>query len=69
MQVVTFDSANRIRCVSISIVSDSVGEETERFTGVLSTDDPRVILQPDTITVVILEPEGKYHLFTCIAGT
>ena len=58
----TFDAVNDRRCVDVTIVDDSIVENTENFFGNLMTLDPGVRLSPDRAEIQIFEDpnDGKY---------
>ena len=57
-----FGSSNKKQCVLISVLNDTVPEDPEHFSVVLSMTTPLagVILTPDSATVVINDDDGEY---------
>ena len=58
-----FGSSNKKQCVQISITNDTVPEDPEHFSVVVSMTTPLagVILTPDNATVVINDYDGEYQ--------
>ena len=56
-----FGSSNKKQCVLIPVLNDTVPEDPEHFSVVLSMTTPLagVILTPDNVTVVINDDDGK----------
>ena len=59
-EVLTFEpSLNGSRlCVMVDIVNDSVLEEEQTFSVILSTADPDIIVQEDPAVVFIIDNDG-----------
>ena len=57
-----FGSSTRKRCVQISVLNDTIPEDPEHFSVVLSMTTPLagVILTPDNATVVINDDDGEW---------
>ena len=61
-QVLVFQPCDTRQCVNVSIVDDSVLEETEFFNATLASNaglDPRITLNPVTAVVNILDNDGR----------
>ena len=58
-----FGSSNNKRCVVIPVLNDTVPEDPEHFSVVVSMTTPLagVILTPDSATVVINDDDGEYQ--------
>ena len=58
-----FGSSNNKRCVVIPVLNDTVPEDPEHFSVVVSMTTPLagVILTPDNATVVINDDDGEYQ--------
>ena len=53
-----------MQCVNISIVGDTILENTESFLANLTTDDPSIILSPSMATINVLNDDSKFAYFT-----
>ena len=54
-----------VSCTSgINIIDDSILENNETFTAVLSTEDLDVLIDPTSATVTIVDNDGKIIQFT-----
>ncbi len=53
---------SRMLCANITIILDSVVENTESFLVVLNSSDPSVVLTQSTVTINISDSSGKYFL-------
>ena len=56
---VTFIPGQTTATVEVPITDDSVSEDTEMFSAVLSTTNPNVMLGEDTASVTILDDDSK----------
>ena len=54
----TFDSDRNRECVFIRLANDSLLEATEEFEVSLTTDEERVILNPERAVMTILDTDG-----------
>ena len=59
----TFTPGQMEAVVRIPILDDSVREDTEMFTVMLSTNEPNVMFGADIATVTITDDDGKELLF------
>ena len=56
------ETANQSQCINITIRSDVVLEDDESFFVVLDSSEPRIILNPNTSVVTILDSNSKLVL-------
>ena len=56
---VTFTPGQIAATVEVPITDDSVSEDTEMFSAVLSTTNPNVMFGEDTASVTILDNDSK----------
>ena len=56
------ETANQSQCINITIRSDEVLEDDESFFVVLDSSEPRIILNPNTSVVTILDSNSKLIL-------
>ncbi len=54
------DPIGALMCANITIILDSVVENTESFQIVLDSSDPSIVLTQSTATVNISDSSGKY---------
>ena len=55
----TFSSSSLRQCVNIAIVDDSVSEQLETFSVTIDTSVDRVVLEPNTTVVEIVDNDGE----------
>ena len=55
----TFSSSSLQQCVNIAIVDDSVSEQLETFSVTIDTSVDRVVLEPNTTVVEIVDNDGE----------
>ena len=55
---VTFSPQETIAQARVPITDDSIVEDTEHFTALMSTNNPNVVIGDDTATVTILDNNG-----------
>ena len=58
-----FSPDELIQQVTVKIIDDNITENTEQFSGLLSSSDAAVILAPDTASVEIQDNDCEYKLF------
>jgi len=51
--------ANPIVCQPITILGDDIDEENETFSVIISATSPDNITSPDTVTVTIIDDDGR----------
>ena len=56
---VTFQAGDDTATVEVTIFDDTIIEDSEIFTAMLSTTDPNVILGDDIATITILDDDGE----------
>ena len=61
-QLLTLSSSVPRACVNITIVDDDRYEEDETFDVVVTTDEPRVNVDPDTASIDIFDDDGEPYL-------
>ena len=54
----TFSPQETIAQARVPITDDSIVEDTERFTALMSTNNPNVVIGDDTATVTIQDNNG-----------
>ncbi|ORU93482.1 MAG: hypothetical protein A6F71_08930 [Cycloclasticus sp. symbiont of Poecilosclerida sp. M] len=61
--LLTFTADNQANpmCVEVPIIDDDATELAEMFIAVLSTEEERVILNPDEISRTIIDNDRKWH--------
>ena len=57
------ETANETQCINVTIKSDVALEDDESFLIVLDSIEPRIILNPNTSVVTILDSNSKLMLF------
>ena len=57
------ETANQSQCINITIRSDVVLEDDESFFVVLDSSEPRIILNPNTSVVTILDNNSMLTLY------
>ena len=58
---VVFDGTDNMECFNTSITDDGfLEQDTQNFSILLSSLDPRVSVAPATIEVVIIDTDGEY---------
>ena len=62
---VTFGPSDTLLNVTVPIIDDSVCEQEEIFTAVLTTTDPGVVLFKDTANATIID-DGKFTVVTLV---
>ena len=55
----TFSSSSNQQCVNITIVDDNVLESLETFSVTIDTSVDRVVLEPNTTVVEIVDNDGE----------
>ena len=58
-QSLTLSSSVPRACVNITIVDDGRYEEDETFDVIVTTDEPRVTIVPDTASIDIFDDDGE----------
>ena len=56
-------------CATITVVSDTILEDDESFSVVLTTTDPDVTIDPNTAVVTLTNDDGKYMCLTYLVIT
>ena len=56
--LLTFNAAARRLNVSVDLFDDSTYEREEDFSGILSTDSPRVTISPDNALATIVDDDS-----------
>lgn len=56
------ETANQLQCTNITIINDMVLEVDEVFFVVLSSSEPRIIINPNTSVVTILDDDSMLIL-------
>ena len=54
----TFSPGNTIAQARVPITDDSIVEDIEHFTALMTTNNPNVVIGDDTATVTILDNNG-----------
>ena len=57
------ETANQSQCINITISRDVILEDDESFFVVLDSSEPRIILNPNTSVVTILDNNSMLTLF------
>ena len=57
---VTFQAGDDTATVEVTILDDTIIEESEIFTAALSTTESNVMLSDDIATITILDDDGKF---------
>ena len=58
-QLLMLSSSVSRACVNITITDDDRYEEDETFDVIVTTDEPRVTIGPDTASIVIFDDDGE----------
>ena len=53
-------------CATITVVSDTILEDDERFSVVLTTTDPDVTIDPNTTVITLNNDDSKYLCLTSL---
>lgn len=62
LQLFQPETANQLQCTNITIINDMVLEVDEVFFVVLSSSEPRIIINPNTSIVTILDDDSTLIL-------
>ena len=58
-QLLTLSSSVSRACVNITITDDDRYEEDETFDVIVTTDEPRVNIDPDTASIDVFDDDGE----------
>ena len=68
MDQLTFNPGNGLQrdCATITVGSDTILEDDERFSVVLTTTDPDVTIDPNTTVITLTNDDSKYLCLTSL---
>ena len=71
MDQLTFNSGSGLQrdCATITVGSDTILEDDESFSVVLTTTDPDVTISPNTAVVTLTNDDSKYLCLTTLVIT
>ena len=58
--MITFESGEAVALIRIPIVDNTAAESDEIFIAALSSEGNNVVIDGKFVTIMILDPDGKY---------